>query len=1131
MSHQQQQQQQQDLDMAISDTRRKLFNEEKILNATKVMRTRHTNRNAIAELDSSIYESQRRIQFLQDQLAKLSLKKQHRDSVGSNCEDQRSLGASSSSATVTAERPRSTSISKLDLRRSTSSLSTQKVSLKLHELAYKLEVERKLLEGTNRISSIYVNDYMRGNKKKMAQVNAASSVISESREKVLLLERAFKKYQSLYINYIDDDDEGEEAHSGYQLHPGLKRPLSGKLQLKILAGKYMHRVVSSQTGKFMGTFVRVKIDGIIKATTRMTNIAEWNEYFEFAVNKASEVELSVYDRYDRDYLLGMMWVKLSDLHEEVRKQQAMAESADGWAPADQIQKGIGITSSAGGVLPGRTSISSTSGPFSPGGGSSSSTTAVGQATPLGSVERGVRGTWDIEPSGQLELWFNFTKDTPRRRQQSKLGRKAAVKKQKGRCTEMMGHHFFSHHTYTIMKCTICEEHIVNSVGLQCEDCLMFVHDRCVSKVVTRCLLSDSATTIEDATDLINHRIPHRFEPSTMYGANCCSHCGSMLPIGRRALKCHECNMVCHTDCARFIPNFCGMKMTLASQVLEQVKRGKGAAVPQPKVLDKRETIARRGRQQQQQPASPQLSQTQHTDPKQLPILPPIDTSALGGAKIPTQPYGAPSSQPVYPHNYQQQQHTATRTDARPPVPAGAHSPELSYYQQHMRQRKQQSPAGSSTNLHQMGGQRLSQLYTQPSQQPVAQQPLPSPSTIPPQLRSGAAVVPPPSSDGVAQVRQPFRVERPEISEDAKALIRTAMQQGFQPQKQPQQEALPPAVPKKDRKVTLDDFKFLTVLGKGNFGKVILSEEKKTGSLYAIKVLKKQFIAENEEFESTKSEKRVLLIANRERHPFLIGLHSCFQNDTRLFFVMEYVSGGDLMMHIQTNPFSEARAKFYACEVLLALEYFHSNDIIYRDLKLDNILLAADGHIKLADYGLCKENMGYGATTNTFCGTPEFLAPQIILEQRYGREVDWWAFGVLIYEMLLAQSPFRGEDEDEIFDAILEDEILYPMNMSRDSVSICKELMERDPVKRLGSGPNDAQDVKRHPFFKGCNWDDFLNKRVKPPFIPVIKSPTDTSNFDAEFTSEKPRLTPSNTVISPRDQREFADFDYVAPWAV
>jgi serine/threonine protein kinase len=170
--------------------------------------------------------------------------------------------------------------------------------------------------------------------------------------------------------------------------------------------------------------------------------------------------------------------------------------------------------------------------------------------------------------------------------------------------------------------------------------------------------------------------------------------------------------------------------------------------------------------------------------------------------------------------------------------------------------------------------------------------------------------------------------------------------------------------------------------------------------------------------------------------------------------MEYISGGDLMLHIQKKQFTLRQAKYYACEVLLALQYFHAKGIIYRDLKLDNILLTLDGHVKVADYGLCKEDMWYGKTTSTFCGTPEFMAPevsllsreswieltsQILLEQRYGRAVDWWAFGVLTYEMLLGQSPFRGDDEDEIFDAILEDEPLYPITMPRDAVSLLQRV--------------------------------------------------------------------------------------------
>ena len=204
---------------------------------------------------------------------------------------------------------------------------------------------------------------------------------------------------------------------------------------------------------------------------------------------------------------------------------------------------------------------------------------------------------------------------------------------------------------------------------------------------------------------------------------------------------------------------------------------------------------------------------------------------------------------------------------------------------------------------------------------------------------------------------------------------------------PERVSPPPSMVRK--RIGLEDFNFLAVLGKGNFGKVMLAETKKKRKLYAIKVLKKEFIVENDEVESTRSEKRVFLVANKDRHPFLLNLHSCFQTETRIYFVMEYIAGGDLMLQIQRESFNQRRAqylsnlsmvdrRFYAAEILLALKYLHENKIIYRDLKLDNILLTLDGHIKIADYGLCKEKMGYGNTTNTFCGTPEFMAPEVFI---------------------------------------------------------------------------------------------------------------------------------------------------------
>lgn len=383
---------------------------------------------------------------------------------------------------------------------------------------------------------------------------------------------------------------------------------------------------------------------------------------------------------------------------------------------------------------------------------------------------------------------------------------------------------------------------------------------------------------------------------------------------------------------------------------------------------------------------------------------------------------------------------------------------------------------------------------------------------------------------------PHRYETPPAGPGAGRPPQGAQGQGYPPRGGSISQAYPPGRPsmqqtaKKVRKVGLDDFNFLAVLGKGNFGKVMLAEEKRTSDLYAIKVLKKEFIIDNDEVESTRSEKRVFLAAAKERHPFLLNLHSCFQTETRVYFVMEYVSGGDLMLHIQRKQFTLRQAKFYACEVLLALEYFHANGIIYRDLKLDNILLTLDGHVKVADYGLCKEDMFYGNTTSTFCGTPEFMAPEILLEQRYGRAVDWWAFGVLTYEMLLGQSPFRGEDEDEIFDAILEDEPLYPITMPKDAVSILQKLLTRDPSRRLGAGPDDAVEIKRHQFFREVNWDDVFHKRIPPPYFPQIKSPGDVSNFDTEFTREQPTLTPVHGQLTAKDQAEFNGFSWVAAWA-
>uniref|UniRef100_A0A087Y6G2 protein kinase C n=3 Tax=Poecilia TaxID=8080 RepID=A0A087Y6G2_POEFO len=332
-----------------------------------------------------------------------------------------------------------------------------------------------------------------------------------------------------------------------------------------------------------------------------------------------------------------------------------------------------------------------------------------------------------------------------------------------------------------------------------------------------------------------------------------------------------------------------------------------------------------------------------------------------------------------------------------------------------------------------------------------------------------------------------------------------------------------------KRMKVEDFKYTSVLGRGHFGKVLLAEFKKTGRLYAIKALKKRDIVTRDEVDSLMSEKRIFEMINASRHPFLVYLHGCFQTADHVCFVMEYLPGGDLMIHIHTDVFSEAQTRFYSACVLLGLEFLHLNKIIYRDLKLDNILMDAEGFVKITDFGLCKEGMGHGDQTSTFCGTPEFLAPEVLTDDTYTRAVDWWGMGVLIYEMLVGESPFPGEDEEEVFDSIVNDDVQYPASLPADAVSIMQKLLKKNPLKRLGAGERDANEVKGEKFFETIDWEALMARKLTPPFVPSIKEPTDVSNFDSDFTRLQPVLSPPSKPfsLSAEQQEAFADFDFCA----
>lgn len=349
--------------------------------------------------------------------------------------------------------------------------------------------------------------------------------------------------------------------------------------------------------------------------------------------------------------------------------------------------------------------------------------------------------------------------------------------------------------------------------------------------------------------------------------------------------------------------------------------------------------------------------------------------------------------------------------------------------------------------------------------------------------------------------------------------------------------------KTDKKqVGPNDFQILKLIGKGTFGQVYQVRKKDTQRIYAMKVLSKKVIIQKKEVAHTLGERNILVRTATTDSPFIVGLKFSFQTPSDLYLVTDYMSGGELFWHLQKEGrFQEPRAKFYIAELILALQHLHQHDIVYRDLKPENILLDANGHIALCDFGLSKANLTKNDTTNTFCGTTEYLAPEVLLdEQGYTKMVDFWSLGVLVFEMCCGWSPFYADDTQQMYKNIAFGKVRFPRDaLSAEGRNFVKGLLNRNPKHRLGA-KDDARELMAHPFFHDVDWVALSRKNVIPPFKPKLKGVADTSYFDPEFTTALDNSASLNaraaalaagaatesTPLSPGMQANFKGFTFV-----
>ncbi|CEP62805.1 protein kinase C LALA0_S06e04258g [Lachancea lanzarotensis] len=1146
------------LSQVEQEIRRKVERERNIILGATQLKKKTENVMVIQKCNTNIREAQQNIQYLEETLRKLKL------SDGGDSQSAAQKRASHGYGQLSTIAPDDHIFSRLDLMKYDCPSLSQRIQYMLQQLEFKLQVEQQYEEANEKLTKLYQID---GDRRSSSAAQGGSR---ESKLRIQLLKKTLKKYQA--INVDIDQFKGHSDNSNATQPKFRRQQLSGTLTIGVSAIRDVDHVQSPMFSRSPETFITIKIDDTVQAKSRASRTDRWQEEFHINASNGNEVEITVYDKINEQVVpVAQMWLLLSDIAEEIRKKKAGQTGQIEWKGAARVTSPPEMNDSTG------RAIDSAAGTY---GASAPDNTA---SPPL------TTSLWFVlEPAGQILLNLGFSKSSQpaNKNLMGGLHRHGAIINRKEEVYEQQGHHFVQKSFYNIMCCAYCGDFLRYS-GFQCQDCKFLCHKKCYQHVVTKCI-AKASTESDPEEPKLNHCIPHRFEPVSNRGTKWCCHCGYILPWGKKNLrKCTECGIMCHTQCAHLVPDFCGMSMDMANQILTAIQDTKRNQKVKQK-LQPKPPVKVIGENQHTAQISPKRSNRfsdRSFESKQLPHSPTHSNFAdvINGSQDHKQnkedtngsEHVAPSQKPETRRIAPEEERNDILNDRlnnfiEENTNYNAFTNPTNYAQQY-------EPDDGSRTLdpsysHPYGMDLIKPSAAEDGAEQHWDEQQHTDETLPMKVHEevyensaelqGADIVDlntkAPHYEAIISSRNNFDGTTPDWDTKTHAydIRKTGVLDGT-PELTPdhKDEAVSDAVslvgqqingvagtsrspqrshtsgkhrkkaPKR-RKISLDDFILLKVLGKGNFGKVLLAKSKNNERLCAIKVLKKDHIIKNHDIESARAEKKVFLLATKGKHPFLTNLFCSFQTENRIYFAMEFIGGGDLMWHVQNQRLSVRRAKFYAAEVLLALKYFHDNGVIYRDLKLENILLTPEGHIKIADYGLCKDEMWYGNKTSTFCGTPEFMAPEILKEQEYTKAVDWWAFGVLLYQMLLCQSPFSGDDEDEVFNAILTDEPLYPIDMAGDIVQIFQGLLIKDPERRLGAGPRDAAEVMAEPFFKNINFDDILQQRVQPPYIPEIKAADDTSYFEKEFTSAPPTLTPLPSVLSSNLQEEFRGFSFM-----